>query len=492
MIVDNKNDESAITSMDLATYVRDVPSAALIGLRVIRDLAGAGYLQEGDCTTVTRLDSPQAPIVLLRHAVKAGYLLRPLEVREAMDCLRAFVPLTPFVLPVWNRVAALENGVAIDRGDDSHVRFVVTPGRVQVVGPESPSLFWRPPILRPFVMPSDEGNFDLLDDYLNVDPYGRVLLKGWVTFVLGHAKLPTQAFPMVAIGGDQGAGKSVVCRILQELVDPSSVGGRSAPQSIRDLGIAAKDSHLIMFDNVRALRPDIADALCICATGGSVVARRLYTDSEIVAHQLHVAVILNGIHEFIEQPDLAQRCVPIRMLPLEAGRRESERDLFTRFRTDLPVILKGMLDYMAKVMAELPGVRPTDPERLIDFSHWLAAMEKVDGASEAEYQAAYSAALNEGMRNSLLEHPVAAAVVELVESRSSDWIGTPTNLLEVLDRTVGRRASHAPDWPRNPIALSRQLRSLSAGLRRQGIEVRLGRSRERKITIARVEGVSHD
>jgi hypothetical protein len=133
-------------------------------------------------------------------------------------------------------------------------------------------------------------------------------------------------------------------------------------------------------------------------------------------------------------------------------------------------------------------VEVTSPERMIDFVRWLAAMEIVDGAPAGTYQDLYSEVLKEGMLESLLENPLATAVMSLITDSSKDqWSGTPGELLHELNSLIGKRSQYSKDWPQTPSALSKRLRSLQAGLRRQNIEVTLARGKARKITITNLE-----
>ena len=130
----------------------------------------------------------------------------------------------------------------------------------------------------------------------------------------------------------------------------------------------------------------------------------------------------------------------------------------------------------------------TNPERMIDLVRWLAAMEKVDDVPAGIYQMQYSDALKEGMLDSLLENPLAAAVMSFSsDSRKGQWSGTSTELLQELSLLVGNRSRSSLEWPQNPVALSKRLKSLQAGLRRQGIEIEFGRGKHRNITITNTE-----
>jgi hypothetical protein len=127
-------------------------------------------------------------------------------------------------------------------------------------------------------------------------------------------------FVILVLQGDQGSGKTFLCNIVQSLLDPSVVGVQTFPHNQKDLVISALNSHVLFYDNLRDIKPLMSDTLCTAATGGHLTTRRLYTDAEQQVHRLHVALVLNGIHSFIEQPDLAQRS-----LPLSATKRHSHK-----------------------------------------------------------------------------------------------------------------------------------------------------------------------
>jgi hypothetical protein len=80
-------------------------------------------------------------------------------------------------------------------------------------------------------------------------------------------------------------------------------------------------------------------------------------------------------------------------------------------------------------------VVPTMPQRMYDFSKWLAAMEIVDGVPAEVYQASYAAALNEGQLDSIRENVVGSAILDFAASlKTGEWSGTPAKLLEELDQ----------------------------------------------------------
>ena len=168
--------------------------------------------------------------------------------------------------------------------------------------------------------------------------------------------------------------------MLKRILDPHSVVVQMLPTNVKDLAIISQSAHVQVFDNVRDLSHSLADALCVNATGGYLSNRKLYTDDAQSVLHLHGAVVLNSIHDFVSQPDLAQRCLLLQTVPLSGDDRRSEAQVFADFEADLPEIMRGLFDLIAQVFVHLPSAKVVHPERMIEFVRWLAAMEVVEGA----------------------------------------------------------------------------------------------------------------
>lgn len=480
-------------AVTLSDYLPTLNAAAFSDITIVRDPGGAAYFRFGDETTVCEIDSPQSQTRLQQRAYHAGGLIRPHELRELLDVAKTIARVAAPVRKVAHRVAEIERGAVIDLGTDDHSRVVVAQGQVEIVRNASSTLFHRPDSMRAMFVPADDGDAGLLDPFLNLPDSGRRLLRGCISYVLTHGKTPRSAFPIMVLGGGEGVGKSTLSRRIKRVVDPSSIDIQTLPRTERDLAIAIQPAHLTVFDNVRAIKPHMADALCIASTGGVVTTRQLYTDAGLVTLNLHGAVILNGVHALVDQPDLASRVLPLTLLPLDEKHRRSEGELDAEFEKCGPRILRGLFDLAARIFQEIPSVKPTHPERMLDFVVWLGGMERVDGVPEGTYQSMYSKAIQRGMLETLEENPLAVAVMELVDGDRRDWwTGTPAELLKALSSAVDRRTTFSREWPVNAIALSRRLRALVPALRRQRIDVQFPRGHERQISINILGGADNE
>lgn len=426
-------------------------------------------------------------------AHEEGSTLRGMDIKEINESLVAYAELAGTTEAVWYRVAPIEGGIEIDMGDDQNTRAIIKDGTVRMVTHGSKTLFYRTPVSSAFVLPAGTGDLDLLKKYLNLHPVDQLLLVAWMSYTLAHPKVSTSKFPILVINGDQGTGKTSLCNhVIYPLIDPNVIGVQVFPASAKDLAIASQNAHVLCFDNMRSFKVAMADILCIAATGGAITNRALYTDADQHVHHLHVALVLNGIHHFITQPDLAQRCVPIRTLPLSADKRTSETTMLKTLQIDLPVIFRGLLDLIAQILQHVHDVELENPERMVDFTRWLAAMEKVHGAPAGIYQEAYRNALCEAQLESLMENILAASLIEFCDRiRGDTWSGTPAKLLDELNDLVSRGTTYSSEWPQNPIALSKRVNGLKASLLAQGIDIQFGRGKERTVTVRKARGGEH-
>jgi hypothetical protein len=420
-----------------------------------------------------------------KKCAEAGQRLRQKDLDDINEDLKSAAHAFGFRASVWYRVAQIPNGIEIDLGDDRHRRISVTPNNVEIVNSGSQSIFIRNPHMGCISVPEDvsSGNLSKFDKYLNMTPESKILALGWLTFSIAQPKVENSKFPILVLSGSQGTGKTVMSKLLLKFADPSSIGVRTFPSNQKELAIACQSSHVLAYDNLRFLSPVMADALCIAATGGSITVRQLYTDADVMAIRLHGAVILNGLHPFINQSDLAQRCLTIELLPISKDQRQTDAELQEQLHRDYPDIYFGLLDLIAKVFAVLPDIQVKEAERMAEFSKWLAAMEVVQGVPEGTYQKHYSDQIVNGQLDALQDSLFGNEILAFGKKQVRPWTGTPTQLYQALSEFALPHITKSREWPDNAIALSKRLMPLVASLDAQGISVQFKRGKNRQIII---------
>ena len=179
---------------------------------------------------------------------------------------------------IYIRVAEQGGRIYLDLADDGWRAVEIGPGGWQVMGCP-PVRFRRTPGMLPLPIPERGGSVEALAPFLNLaDRSDFVLTVVWLLATLRHGG----PYPLLAVSGEEGSAKTVLSKVLRELIDPNAAPVRSAPREERDLFIAASNGHLLAFDNLSDIPAGLSDAVCRLASGGSFAVRQLYTDQDEV------------------------------------------------------------------------------------------------------------------------------------------------------------------------------------------------------------------
>jgi hypothetical protein len=226
-------------------------------------------------------------------------------IASALDLLEARAQFDAPERTVSMRVAEHAGRIYLDLADEHWRTVSVGADGWRVLGCP-PVRFRRSPGMLPLPMPERGGSVEILQPFLNLSTENDfVLIVAWLLAALR----PGGHYPLLAISGEQGSAKTVLSKVLRALIDPNVASVRALPREERELMIAANNGHLLAFDNLSGLPPWQSDALCRIASGGSFAVRRLYTDDDEVLFQAARPVVLNGIEDVIDRPDLTDRAI---------------------------------------------------------------------------------------------------------------------------------------------------------------------------------------
>lgn len=199
------------------------------------------------------------------------------------------------------RIAEHAGAVYIDIVD-ANWRAVRIDSQGWEVVPASPVKFIRSRGMGPLPLPSRGGSIGDLRRFVNVgSDDGFKLMAGWL---LGAFK-PTGPYPILILNGEHGSAKSTTARVLRRLIDPNLAEIRAVPRTEQDLMVAARNSWVICLDNLSFVQTWLSDAMCRLATGGGYGARELYKDADEIIFEAQRPILLNGIPDLANRPDLA-------------------------------------------------------------------------------------------------------------------------------------------------------------------------------------------
>jgi hypothetical protein len=412
--------------------------------------------------------------------------------KSAIGVIEAKAVHAGSVHEVYVRVGRIGDTIYLDLGDEAW-RAVEVDGVGWRIADRPAARFQRSPGMLALPEPERDGSVDGLRPLLNI----RDSVDGDRDFVLAIAFLlgclrGRKPYPVLGVTGEQGTAKSMRSELLRSVIDPREPALRAPPRDEHKLVIAARRQHVLAFDNLSRLSPEMSDAFCRLSSGTGLGTRLLYTDDEESVFKGARPIILTGIEDFIDRPDLADRNIASLCELITDANRRLEDEIRESFHATHAGVLSALLDAVVTGLRRLPDLDPPSLPRLADFAHWAIACEPAlwkDGTFGDAYDANVS-----GMVERVLEaSPVAVAVRAMMDPKEapplSEWTGTAAELLAKLDIVAGDRAARSKYWPQTPSALSGRLRRAASFLRRVKIDVafvREGRAGVRTVVITRI------
>ncbi len=275
-------------------------------------------------------------------------------------------------------------------------------------------------------------------------------------------------------------------RLLRRLIDPSSLENLSFPRNPAELAQILSHHYMVPFDNVDMLQSQQSDALCRGCTGDGISKRQLYTDDDDIIYSFRRCIILNGINAAATKADLLDRSILIGLDRIANNERRDEERLETEFSQARPHILGGMLDALSKAISIKTNTRLDSKPRLADFANWGCAIAAGLGSSPECFMAAYMANIDEQNDEVVYGHPVAAAIMALMD-KEGHWDGQAAALLDELEAEAAIQKIDVRDkmWPKSPSALGRRLNEVRTNLQDAGILISKCKSGSRNITISK-------
>jgi hypothetical protein len=285
------------------------------------------------------------------------------------------------------------------------------------------------------------------------------------------------------VHGESGSGKTMLTRLLMDLIDPRDEKALSIPKDDRALIVLAKQTWLIGFENISHIPSWLSDALCRLASGDSFVAVKLYTDDELAVHKAKRPTIVNGIPRLAEREDLASRVFSITLQPL-TNDRLAEPEIMARWQQAKPRILGGLLDGVCSALRNVDRVLLPGQPRLLGALKWAAAAEANFGFDDGETFAAYRSNARESVQAAFEADVVAIVVTSFTSSLPSKrWEGSPTELYEVINNHASDTQRRLKTWPSSPAGLTRCIDRAAPLLRAQGVHVEHRRVHDGRLTV---------
>ena len=417
------------------------------------------------------------------HRESAGLVVPTQQFTDILNGLEAKAIYDSPKKQVFLRTARVDEGVVVNLADEEN-RVVIINAEGYVLSQESPALFITSRAIKPLPMPQSNGELLELQKLLGLSDgnFHRLL-----AFIINCLK-PEGPYMFLLIEGEQGSGKSFLCLLIKQLIDPHQAPKLRLPASEQDLMIQAKENYLLAYDNISGIRSDLSDALCSLSTGGGFATRKLYTDDELQIFTESRPFILNGITGVASRPDLLERSISLKLPTMPQGQRKTEEDILKEFMEMRPRILGKLFEIVACGLKNALNTKTPTSVRMADSAKWIMAAEPATGLPEGTLIRALESSQDEVITDSIANNTVAIALVKCIEGKP--FHGTVGELFDQMENSLSR---YSRDFPAGPPQLSRALDRLRPALAKVGIGVEFcGKTKKGKMIRAWLEGQENE
>ena len=367
-------------------------------------------------------------------------------------------------VPLKNRVAKDNNAFWYDLVNDNWQAIKITENGWSIES-NPPLLFYRYSHQLNQCEPEHGGDIFKIFDYINISNR-KILFLCWLVCCF----IPDIPHAMPIFYGEKGAAKTTTCVLLKKIIDPSSLETLNLQKDERALIVNLQKHWFLPFDNISSLSTETSDTLCRAITGGGIQQRKLYTNADDYIFTFKRCLAINGINNVAERPDLLDRSILIELSRISEDNRKELSEIMDNFTKDLPSILGGIFDILAKAMKIYPQVKLEKKPRMADFARWGYAV----GEALGEYGERF---INEYIQDQaqqnieVLNSDVVAILLIAFMKDKADWEGYVSELYKELSKIAPEHGINTKlkPFPNQPNVLSRRMNSLKSNLKSAGI-----------------------
>jgi hypothetical protein len=193
--------------------------------------------------------------------------------------------------------------------------------------------------------------------------------------------LPTR--PLLAFIGPKGSGKSHTLRKVGMLLFGPQFEVKNLPDKEDSFDAITTNTHFAAFDNADSRVAWLPDRLAICATGGTVSKRVLFTTNQLADFPINCFVGITSRTPYFRRDDVADRLLIHRLRRFEEGEFVAEQELLALVLRDRDRI---MTDVMRQLQDAIGALRTTAGRsyktsfRMADFATFALRLADANGS----------------------------------------------------------------------------------------------------------------
>jgi hypothetical protein len=212
----------------------------------------------------------------------------------------------------------------------------------------------------------------------------QALFDLWFLSTFFGSILPTR--PLLGFIGPKGSGKSHTLRKIGVLLFGPEFDVKNLPDKEDAFDAVTTNSHFAAFDNADSKVAWLPDRLAICATGGTVSKRKLFTTNQLVDYPIDCFVGITSRTPHFRRDDVADRLLVFHVKRFEESEFVAEQELLAAVLKDRGRILTAVLrrlQHAIRALRATTGRQYKTSFRMADFATFALRISEADGGREA-------------------------------------------------------------------------------------------------------------
>jgi hypothetical protein len=146
-------------------------------------------------------------------------------------------------------------------------------------------------------------------------------------------------------------------------------------------------------------------------------------------------------------------------------------------------MLGAVLDAIAGALRALPAIQMESLPRMADHAKWGEAVVRSLGWKPSQFLLAYDGNVRDASLELLQDSVAGLALLGMADKFTAGCSGFPSELHELVAKSVGPAVAASAPWPKTPRNLTVELRRLIPQLRMHGLAIEFQRGNRGVITL---------
>jgi hypothetical protein len=227
---------------------------------------------------------------------------------------------------------------------------------------------------------TEEINFEASDRLTLAEQ--RLIFDHWFYSIFFGSIMPTR--PILTFIGPKGSGKSYTLKRIGILLFGSRFGVQSLPSKEDDFDAIVTNTHYAAFDNADSKVKWLPDRLAVCATGGTVSKRVLYTTNQLADFPIDCFLGITSRTPHFNRDDVADRLLIGYVKRFETNQFRSENELKAAILQQRNRILTAVVRHLQECLAALKqseGKTYRTSFRMADFAVFCLRLADAKGTT---------------------------------------------------------------------------------------------------------------